>query len=391
MPSLGADMSEGKLLGWRVKEGDWVEKGQILAEIETQKAAVEMESFKSGQILCLRAKPQDVLPVGALIAEMELDEASCSSTASSSSSISSSPSKSRALEPEPEPEPEIPQRQTPVTPPEAKAPRPVRASPAAKRLAQEKKLDLSQIQGTGKDGVIELSDVERFTPTVTAPLTALRRKAIAQAMSRSKREIPHYYLRTDVRMDSVLKQLDQWNENRPVAQRILLSALWVKAVSDTLIAFPELNGFYENDQFVAQAPIHIGIVTALKEGGVMVPALLDTHEKSLVQLGAEFNDLIDRTRRQKLRTHELTEGTFTITNLGDLGVEEVIGVIFPPQVAILGIGRLHKAPFVTGDELSVGYRCRLTLSGDHRVTDGILGSRFLRRLTQNIERIQIND
>ncbi len=360
MPSLGADMTEGKLLNWRIKVGDRIKRGQIIADIETQKAAVEMENFKDGVVTSIKAIPLEIIPVGGLMAELELAE------------------------------------EMPVHTMTLKQPSVPRASPAAKNLASEKGIDWKTLKGTGPNGVIELVDVESALPKTEGPKATSEpfinvRKAIAAAMSKSKKEIPHYYLKMTADMDSLLLKLDALNERRPLEQKILLPALLAKIVSDTLKEFPNFNGYFIQDKFEAKPNINLGIVISLKNNGVIVPALLETETKDLSTLAVEFNDLIDRARNQKLRSRELSDSTFTITNLGDLGVEEVFGVIFPPQVGILGIGRVYQAPVIRDGQLLAGHRATFTLSGDHRVSDGIMGSRFLQILKSKIERNLFSD
>lgn len=329
MPSLGADMTEGKLLQWRIKVGDKITKGQIIADIETQKAAFEMESFKEGTVTSLTAAPMEVIPVGAAMAVIE----------------------NTGLE--------------------------------VRQEATDLKVAMSAKPSSPS---VSLPSAAWSSPTSASTNSIVDvRKAIAKAMSRSKKEIPHYYLKTQASMNRLLLALDQINEKRPPDSRIMLPALLTKMVSELLQKYPEFNGYYQNDQFEARADTNIGIVIALKKGGVIVPALLETQKKSLTDIGIQFNDLIDRARAGKLRSRELSEATFTITNLGDLGVEEVFGVIFPPQVAILGIGKIIPAPVVKNGHVEVGMIMTLTLSGDHRVTDGIRGSRFLQTLKTNLE------
>lgn len=362
MPSLGADMSEAKLLHWRVQKGDTVKKGQIIADIETQKAAIEMESFREGVIMALHAQPNDVIPVGGLMAT--LNESSASSI-------------------------------------------PVKVSPAARHLATLKGIDLTLLKGTGPEGVIELADVEaalglamaippstlaleatKATPPAPVNSTSLInvRAAIAKAMTRSKKEIPHYYLKETASVDPLLSSLDKLNGELDPSEKILLPALLSKIIVDTLKEFPDLNAYYENDKIIRQREINLGVVISLKQSGVIVPALLNTENKNLREFNRALLDLIARARNGKLKNRELTEGTFTISNLGDLGSEEVFGIIFPPQVALLGIGRLQKKPAVINNEVTIAQQITLTLSGDHRATDGIMGSRFLNALRRKLEK-----
>lgn len=308
MPSLGADMTEGKLLKWRIKVGDRVSRGQIIADIETQKAAFEMESFKDGFVTSLDAQPSQVIPVGGRMATLSFVEDKIKSS-----------------------------NQTLIAPP----------------------LD-------------------------TASLVDVR-GAIAKAMSRSKKEIPHYYLKTTIGFDHLLKRIDQLNETLAPEHRLLLPSVIAKIVADSLMEHPEMNGYFMSNQFESRADINLGIVISVKNKGLLVPCLLGAQAKPLNSFNTEFKDLIERTRRGKLRTREISEATFTITNLGDLGVEEVFGIIYPPQVALLGIGNVIKAPVWKEERWQSGFVATFTLSGDHRVSDGISGSRFLNEIKKRIE------
>ena len=208
------------------------------------------------------------------------------------------------------------------------------------------------------------------------------RRAIAAAMARSNREIPHYYLETQIDMSVPLRWLEAANQQRPVQQRLLPVVLLLKAVAHALGEVPELNGYWKDDRNEPQKDVHIGFAISLRQGGLIVPALLHANRKSLDELMAAMADLIQRTRAGRLRSSEITDGTITVTNLGDRGVETVYGVIYPPQVALVGFGRITERPWA--DKGMVGVRPVLTatLAGDHRATDGRRGAQFLESLTR---------
>jgi pyruvate dehydrogenase E2 component (dihydrolipoamide acetyltransferase) len=357
MPSLGADMESGKLVEWKIKPGDWVKKGQAIALVETQKANVEIESFREGTVLELQAQEGNSYDVGASIALMEVT--------------------GDAVLPAP---PEL--RSEPDIPPPLKAlpPERMKISPAARRLAEKEGIGVESLHPSG--GVIELKDVE-LALTKRGGTSSIR-DAIARQMSKSKREIPHYYLTQRIGLDRLINWVDTANVGRSPEDRIFIPALLMKAVVSALKSCPDLNGVYLNGRFQPSASIHLGLAVALKSGGVMVPAILDAQALTLQEMNHALKDITERTRKGGLKNREMTEGTITVTNVGDLGAHGVVGVIFPPQVAIVGLGRIRKEAVVDGQNLRPGFVLDVSLSADHRVTDGITGSRFLNKLERLI-------
>lgn len=376
MPSLGADMDEAKLLEWHIRPGDAIRKNDIIATVETQKAAVSIESFRSGTVLELIGKIDEIIPVGSVIAYMEVenDEFTTSMPAPAAAPPASSPA--------PENTP------TPAT---TSHPR-LRVSPAARRLAGQYGIDLASLQGTGADGAISLQDIEAAR-TVLAGTDAEKkstsllniRDSIARAMSRSKREIPHYSLHSRLQLDTLVAWIDSQNQTLAPEQRLLLPATLMRAVVLALQANPDMNGYYENGAFQPKKEINLGVTVALKPGGVMTPAILDAHTMTLTELNTAFADIVQRTRSGKLRNREMTDGTVTVTNLGDLGADSVTGIIFPPQVALVGFGRVRKAPVLDGDNVRPGIVLDISLSADHRVSDGIAGSRLLNAISRLLD------
>lgn len=381
MPSLGADMDQGKLLEWHIKPGDVINQGDLIAVVETQKAAVEIESFRSGTVTELIAQVGDLIPVGQTIARLEL------AAADGAAAAPVSPAPIAAVPVSAAPVSVIPAAST------GTSEQRVRISPAARRRASDLGLDLHSLSGTGRDGAIELHDVEQAliarannteakTPATPAGPSLINvRAAIAQVMSRSKREIPHYYLQSQLCIDQLVSWLDNQNQHLPPEQRLFMPAVLMRAITLALTTSPALNGFYEHGQFTPSAAIHLGITLALKPDGVITPAILDAQDLSLSQFNSAFNNLVQRTRAGKLRNRELTDGTITVTNLGDLGADAVTGIIFAPQVALLGLGRIHKVPIVDGDGgLRAGWVIKVSLAADHRVSDGLAGSKLLNTL-----------
>ena len=368
MPSLGADMVSGTLVQWNVKPGDPVKRGDIIAIIGTDKADIEVETYETGIVEKLIANPGEKLPVGAPLAVIRTESEAPAAPAA----------------------PAAPQ------PPPPKPPARLRASPLARKLAESLGIDLATIRGTGPNGVIERIDVEHAAaqrkeeaPPPAAPRPepiAAMRLAIARAMARSNREIPHYYLSTQIDMSKALAWLEQFNRTRPIEDRVLPVALLLKAVAQSLVQIPELNGHWIDDQLKLSPEVHLGVAISLRGGGLLIPSILSAQRKSVPELMAALRDLIARTRSGHLRGSEVTGTTVTVTNLGDLGVETVFGVISPPQVALIGFGRIVDRPWAVEGLLGVRPILTATLAADHRATDGHRGAQFL----QSLERFLLN-
>ena len=261
------------------------------------------------------------------------------------------------------------------------------ATPVARRAAEVLGIDLEGIEGTGARGAITREDVERAAgkrapePAGDEPdRHAAMRRAIAAAIARSKREIPHYYLAHTVPLENALRWLERTNRDRPPKERILQAALYLKAVSIALNEFPELNGFWEDDAFRPAEAVHPGLAISLRGGGLVAPAIHDVDEMSLDAITAAVRDLVQRARAGRLRGSEVTDATVTVTSLGDRGVETVFGVIYPPQVAIVGIGTPVERPWAEDGMIGVRRTAQLTLAADHRASDGHRGGLFLERV-----------
>ncbi len=327
MPSLGADMLEGKLLEWKVGPGDNVKRGDIVAVVETPKAAVEVESWQEGVVQELLTQPGETVPVGTVMATL--------------------------LAP-------------------GEAPAPVvrkKISPAARKRAAELGIDAEKIAGTGPDGAVTIEDVEKISASRAATKQVdrgtERRKASAAAMSRSKREIPHYSLSHTVSLARAAAWLEAENARRPMPERLLMAVLFLKATALACGEYPELNGHYVDGAFRPSAPVHVGVAISLRQGGLIAPAIHDAGTLSLGELMKALADLVKRARAGSLRSSEMSDPTITVTNLGEGGVDAVFGVIYPPQVALVGFGTPREGRVVA------------SVSGDHRVSDGHRGALFL--------------
>lgn len=375
LPSLGADMDQGKLLQWHVKPGDAVKRGQVVAVVDTSKAAVDVEIWQDGVIHELRVQPGETVPVGTVLATLL-------------ATGESAPVAAAAVAPPPATGiPAAPVPPAPTRPP---------VSPSARKRAQELGVDVDVLHGTGAQGAVTLADVEAAATLATAAATPAERqqamrRAIAAAMSRSKREIPHYYLSETISMARALAWLQQRNAELPITERILPAVLQLKAVALALRRVPQLNGFYRADRFEEARAVHTGVAIALRGGGLVAPALHDVGSKPLAVLMRELADLVQRARAGSLRSSEMSDPTITITNLGDQGVESVYGVIYPPQVALVGFGAVAARPWVVEGEVRVVPLLTASLAADHRVTDGHQGALFLaelRELLQTPEKLE---
>lgn len=379
MPSLGADMEAGTLVTWRVAEGDTVARGDIVAEVDTDKGVIEIECFEAGVVAQLVAQPGEKLPVGTVMAVIR-GAGELAPTAAATSTPKATP------EAKAPPAPGVPPPPTATLEPVTTGAR--RVSPRARRRAEALGIDLATVQGTGPGGAIEVADVEHAaTPTGIPPhpsSPAPMRRAIAAAMAKSKREIPHYYLDTRIDMTLTMQWLRAENERRSVERRLLPAVILLKAVARALADVPDLNGHWSGDAFRPGAGIHIGMAIAMKGGGLIAPAIHDVDRRSYDELMADLHDLIPRARAGRLRSSEMTDATITVTSLGDLGVDRVLGVIYPPQVALVGFGRIAEQPWAEGGVVDARPAVAASLAADHRASDGMVGARFLDALGRHL-------
>ena len=398
MPSLGADMEEGTLMEWKVKEGDSVKKGEVIAEVESNKGVIEVEIFEDGVVDKLLVEPGTTCAVGTPIASIRKENETSEpqkkeQPVSTEKTVDKKAAKTdKKIEKETkQPLPAEKETKTVSDPApevsESPGSHEIKISPAARKKAQELGVDLDALAAKTK-GKIGTAEVEAASADKVKKRggSDSMRKAISAAMSRSNAEIPHYYLSTSINMTPALDWLAEQNEKRSIKERILPAALTIRAVVKALQAVPELNGFWKEDGLQTSEAINPGVAIARREGGLLTPALLNAQEMNLDETMKAFHDLITRTRSGKLRSSEITEQTIVITNLGDLGVERVYGVIYPPQVALVGLGRIVDAPWVIGDALAVRKVMQATLAGDHRATDGRTGALFLDKLNQILQK-----
>jgi len=399
MPRLGADMTAGKVVKWLKQPGERIQRGDVIAIVETDKANVDVESFIAGVLEKILVEPGDErLPVGTPLALIRAEGAA--EPVAPAAPVAAA----RAVTPAPIPSAAIPLAAVPaaVVPP-APGER-ARISPAARKRALELRLDAAALTGTGPEGRVTLADVERaaqagqaapatqVAPTAQAAPAAraepspadaaaarqLRmREAIANSMSRSKREIPHYYLACTIDMGRAMAWLAERNAGRAVTDRLIYAVLLIKAAALALREVPELNGFWIDNRAQQSEAIHAGIAISLRGGGLVAPALHHADQRSLDDLMRGFQDLVKRARAWSLKSSEMADPTVTITSLGDRGVESVFGIITPPQLALVGFGTPLERPWVVGGQVVPRPLLTATLSGDHRATDGHRGALFL--------------
>lgn len=414
MPSLGADMESGTLLEWFVKPGDAVKRGDIVAVVDTSKAEIEIEIFEDGVIDELLVAKGERVPVGTPLARIRTgDSNGAPPEHATDQAVRASPPPVVAAAAAPAAP--VPEATAFKAPPPASAPRAPtapehrpRVSPLARRIAEENHVDLTALTGTGPGGAITRADVEAALspdaasppPGSTAPeparaasaepaappdRQAAMRAAIAALMARSKREIPHYYLQTEIDLTRALGWLHEENLSRPVAERLLPSALLLSAVAHAVVAMPQLNGFWVDGAFRPADGVHLGVAISLRGGGLIAPALHHADRKSLDELMAGVRDLVGRARTGRLRGTEMSDPTITVTNLGERGVDLVHGVIYPPQVALVGFGGVRERPWAIDGMLGVRPTVIATLAADHRASDGHTGSRLLTLIDHRLQ------
>ncbi|WP_326941409.1 dihydrolipoamide acetyltransferase family protein [Arthrobacter sp. SPG23] len=292
----------------------------------------------------------------------------------------------------------------------------MRSSPRARRLADQLGVDIGTVPGTGPDGAVTEADVQRAVSGRAAPVPAEEppeeailpgvevphpkeappsdaqdrlsslRRAIGSLMTRSKQSIPHYYVSTTLDLRAAIGWMQQVNEQRPVASRLVPSALLLKATAVAAREVPEINGFFTDGPFRPSSSVHLGVAVALRHGGLVAPAIHDADTLAVDVLMQQLRDLVSRARAGRLQRAEMADPTITVTNLGDLGVEAVYGVIYPPQVAMVGLGKVVEQPWAHDGMLGVRPAVTATLSADHRVSDGLRGGRFLARIDELLQK-----
>jgi pyruvate dehydrogenase E2 component (dihydrolipoamide acetyltransferase) len=407
MPTLGADMEAGTLVAWRKQPGDSLRRGDTLAEVDTEKGVIDVEVFHDGILDAILVPPGTRVPVGTALATIRAaGEAAVSPVAVAVPTFPPTPPETGEVRPAATVPPA-----PPVYAPAIDLFGRLRISPSARRLARELGVDPQLVTGTGREGVITRADIERAAaggpaapsvavpvapplPPQVAPPAADRlermRRTIAAAMSRSKREIPHYYLATTIDLQRATAWLAAENEGRPPEKRLLAGVMLLKAAALAIREVPELNAVWEGDRVVVKPDVHVGVAISLRQGGLVILALHDTASRSLDDLMDGLRDLTARARAGRMKSSELSDSTITVTSLGDRGVDAVWGVIYPPQVAIVGFGKIVERPWAVDGGLFARRVVTATLAADHRVSDGHRGGLYLDavdRLLQEPEKL----
>ena len=403
MPQMGYDMQQGTVVRWRKKEGEAVARGEVIAEIETDKATVEFEAYTSGVLRRIVVDEGVAIPVGELIAVITDADEPMPDDLVVAPAGSQTP-KSAADTAAPVTEPTAPTAaQTPPAQPAAAEPRETRASPIARRLAREKGVDLSLVTGTGPGGRIVEQDVLAFAeaPTAAAATPAAAdaspgapppqredlsrmRQAIARVTSDSKRDAPHFYVTADVDMTKAMALRRDTNDALADGVRVSVNDLVIKAAAMALKRYPKFNAFYRDDHLQLNPGINIGIAIAL-EAGLIVPGVSACESKSLAEIAAASRDLIARANSGSLRNEEYSGTTFSISNLGMFDVDSFAAIIFPPHAAVLAVGTVKEQPVVRNGELAVSQVMKATVSVDHRVADGAEAAQFLVEIKNLLE------
>jgi pyruvate dehydrogenase E2 component (dihydrolipoamide acetyltransferase) len=374
MPLLGADMVAGTLTEWYKHPGDPLRRGDIIAAVDTDKGSIDVEIFEDGVLDRIVVEEGQKVPVGTLLATIRSEGASASVPSTAPSAAPSAAPTAAAPPPAP--------THAPAT--AASPGHRTRVSPLARRLAEELGVDLAGVDGSGAGGAILREDVEAAAKSGGDRQQRMRR-AIAAAMSRSKREIPHFYLSGVIDFGPASAWLAQWNSSRKPAERLLPAVLLLKATALGLREFPEFNARWVEDRVLPAGAIHIGVATSLRGGGLVVPAIHDVDRKTLAVLMEELRDVVQRARTGSLRSSDLADGTITVTSLGERGAEMVLGVIYPPQTAVVGFGAVVERPWVAGGQVVPRSVLTASLAADHRASDGQRGSAFLALLERLLQ------
>ncbi|OGO37560.1 MAG: hypothetical protein A2Z03_10250 [Chloroflexi bacterium RBG_16_56_8] len=400
MPKLGFDMQEGTLVRWVKNEGEQINKGDVLAEIETDKATVEVESSAGGLVRKLLVDQGAVVPIGAPIAIVGTADEKIEIPAAEGGQPKTEakpPAPAKAAPPQPTPAP------APVSKP-APAPEagPVKASPLARKMASDAKVDLSRLQGTGPGGRIVRRDIEAalaggqkpagrplpsFAPIAyedqTVQLTKLR-QIIARRMTESKVSVPHFYVTHEYRMDTLLALRKEMNEDLTDNEKLSVNDFIVKAAALTLREFPNLNASFAGDKVVRHGAVNVGVAVAV-ENGLLTVVNRDADQKPLRQIAIEVKGMVARARAGKVRPEDIEGSTFSISNMGMYDVENFAAIINPPEAAILAVGSAREVPVVENGAVKPAWRMKATLSVDHRVSDGAEGAQFMQTLGRYLE------
>ena len=402
LPKMSDTMEEGVIVSWQVKVGDEVKSGDVLAEVETDKATMDLENYDKGTILHLNAEEGQAIPIDSVIAIIgkpgeSFDDLLVAAPAKETKEEAkeeakeeSAPSESAPAAPSAPATPSPAPVSAPAAPVVSSDGR-VKASPLAKKLAEEKGIALNQVQGTGENGRIVKRDIEGYVPSVAAVAgqesfreenVSQMRKTIARRLGESKFTAPHFYLTMEIRMDEAIKARKAMNEYSEV--RISMNDVIVKATSIALKKHPKVNSSWLGDKIRFNDHVHIGVAMAV-EDGLLVPVVKFADQKSLSNISTEVKAFSAKAKEKKLQPQDWEGNTFTISNLGMFGIEEFTAIINPPDACILAVGSAKETVVVDNGEMKIANVMKVTLSCDHRVVDGVVGSEFLLTLKELLE------
>lgn len=413
MPKMSDTMEEGVISNWLKKEGDKVESGDILAEVETDKATMELEAYEDGILLHVAVEAGGSVPVDGVIAVIGEKGSDWKKLLKAQQSGGGKPEEKKEEKPEEKAEPEKEEKQVSASSGAPKATSAssengrLKASPLAKKLAEEKGFDIGQIEGSGEGGRIVKRDVENFKPSEAAPAASQAaeapsmsipkvvgeerseeikvsqmRKAIGRRLAESKFNAPHFYITMEIVMDKSIEARNSINEMSPV--KISFNDMVIKATAAALRQHPDVNVSWKGDTMAKHQHIHIGVAMALPEG-LIVPVVRFADNKSLSHISAEVKDYSQKAKNKKLTPEDYSGNTFTISNLGMFGVEEFTAIINPPDACILAVGGIKETVIVEKGQIRPGNTMKVTLSCDHRAVDGAIGAAFLKTLKGLLE------
>ena len=398
MPKMSDTMTEGVIVAWNYKVGDEIKPSDMIADVETDKATMELENYEKGTLLYIAANEGDAIPVDGLVAIVGKPGEDYQAILDAEASASSAPEASTSEEPAKEEPTSTPAATstptaTPVAPANTDDGR-IKASPLAKKLAADKGISLSSIQGTGENGRIVKADIENYTPAASIstavagvesydeiPVSQMR-KTIASRLSESKFTAPHFYLTMEISMDKVVAARKEINEYADV--KISMNDIIVKAASTALRKHPNVNSSWLGDKIRINHHIHVGVAMAVDEG-LLVPVVRFADAKSLSQISTEVKEFSAKAKDKKLQPQDWEGNTFTISNLGMFGIEEFTAIVNPPDACILAVGGVKDTVVVVNGEVKPVKTMKVTLSCDHRVVDGVVGSKFLQTFKELME------
>jgi pyruvate dehydrogenase E2 component (dihydrolipoamide acetyltransferase) len=398
LPKMSDTMEEGVIVSWQVKVGDEVKSGDVLAEVETDKATMDLENYEKGTVLHLNAEEGQAIPIDSVIAIIgkpgesfdDLLVAAPAKAEKEEVKEESAPADSAPAAPSAPATPSPAPVSAPAAPVVSSDGR-VKASPLARKLAEEKGIVLNQVQGSGENGRIVKRDIEGYVPSVAAVAgqesfreenVSQMRKTIARRLGESKFTAPHFYLTMEIRMDEAIKARKAMNEYSEV--RISMNDVIVKAASIALKKHPKVNSSWLGDRIRYNDHVHIGVAMAV-EDGLLVPVVKFADQKNLSSISTEVKAFSAKAKEKKLQPQDWEGNTFTISNLGMFGIEEFTAIINPPDACILAVGSAKETVVVDNGEMKVANVMKVTLSCDHRVVDGVVGSEFLLTLKELLE------